>query len=348
MLVKGLNLRERVEKLSWLCEYPHFIEIDYERFDMTISRDILKCVERAFLTWPYPAHEHPLLHQCLKLAETTNGVSDHGLRYFTDGGRCSGDAHTSIANGLLNSFLTWVCNCELPPDAYRSVHEGDDGLIAVKSEYLSQVLYNLTFLQQLGFRTKVGVYDQIEDTTFCGRYFVNTPYGMEDMCDLLRTLSKIHITTSQLALKPLLLAKCLSYFHTDGATPVVGALCRMVIKVLRKDPEAIRPRLLRKAVFATVRERWILNDTPPEKLSVNVDLTPRRISAEKRALVARRCGIGFQTQLSIEQYFDRCADAGIIPEVYPRILVDALYHKPGVVLHGDIFSCTAHVDPRDD
>ncbi|UXD80113.1 putative RNA-dependent RNA polymerase, partial [Linepithema humile C virus 1] len=128
-LVKGLCPRKRATRLEWLREYSDYISIDFERFDQTITPDVLRIFERYILTRPFRQHDSYI--RLVQLSAKTAGVSRFGTRYQVEGTRCSGDAWTSVANGLLNRFLVWLCLRKLPSTSWKSAHEGDDGIIAL-------------------------------------------------------------------------------------------------------------------------------------------------------------------------------------------------------------------------
>lgn len=125
-LVKGIDCHARDRKLSSghrpLSSFSHFVETDYSRFDLSISLEYLQDVETVFLT----ANADEQFRNCYFLAFQTTGVNEIGLSYRVTGTRCSGDAHTSIANGLINHFNTWLVFQNLPPNSWVSFHEGDE------------------------------------------------------------------------------------------------------------------------------------------------------------------------------------------------------------------------------
>lgn len=223
-LVKGLSISDRDVKLGCvgrgLQHYPYYIETDYSRFDMSISLEYLEDVENVLLTSCFDDDDY---NKCFELAMRTRGICDIGLTYEVLGTRCSGDAHTSIGNGLINYFNTWLAFENLPTGSWTSVHEGDDGLIGLDSQVVDAAMYNLHLFPVLGFQLKVLRFRCFSQTTFCGRWLAADSAGVVSMCDLPRTLSKFHTICSDGDERSLLLAKCLSYYHTDRATPILGS-----------------------------------------------------------------------------------------------------------------------------
>lgn len=223
-LVKGMSPQRRAAKLDWLREYSGYIEVDYTRFDQTIGEDIISTSEHHVLGVQFGRNEHPEYRRALELALSTRGVSDLGVVYSRRGGRCSGDAHTSIDNGLLNAFLTWVCMRKCPRQCWRSIHEGDDGIIAIRNLAPKDVMGALSMLSLLGFDAKLKSTHDLTEVIFCGRRFVDTSRGLMDQADVIRTLRKYNASMKQGDPMVLLLAKSLSYNYTDGDTPLIGAL----------------------------------------------------------------------------------------------------------------------------
>nr|QRW42189.1 MAG: RNA-dependent RNA polymerase [Erebo virus] len=336
-LVKGLSPRQRARKVSWLTNYNRFMEVDYSRFDMTISADILRIFEHAVLKRQFPRTEHELYHQALDLALTTQGVSSYGTRYERQGGRCSGDAHTSIANGLLNYFLTWVCLQNLPKNSWRSIHEGDDGIIAFNAQYEEQIRANMTFLSCLGFKAKIRVVKCVEDAVFCGRRFVETTDGLRDMADVQRTMRKFNTTMSLGNAKILLLAKALSYNYTDADSPLIGALTYAIICILREDPDCQSQKKLRAALSKVSSERWMLKDAG---VSVRPDalwrVKPPDVPPEMRATSALYDDISCDLQLSLENQYLSWIDIGHIPATFDKLHCDWEPEPTNVVVCGDI------------
>jgi hypothetical protein len=309
-LVKGLNLVDRAKLITeTLTGYSHYIETDYSRFDRTISEPILELVQDVLLTASFPRSQHPLLHLALDLARKTNGRSRFGVSYSIDGTRCSGDAHTSIGNGLINGFNTYLALRHLPNTSWTSIHEGDDGVIGIRDGVESEAEFSLVHLETLGFSLKMATYKHIGDVSFCGRHLYAEGGSVKDHADIWRSISKFHTSTSGCRADALLLAKAMSYYHTDHDTPIIGPLCRNIINVLR-------PRIhyspLKRSVLAMKKERY---NTRDEHLEDAINGLSCNITAEARASVARRANIPVDLQIKLEEAYDEMTLAGEILEV---------------------------------
>lgn len=288
-LVKGLNLSQRDKRMSKLIRYFHYAEIDYSRFDMTISEPILADVQDVILTSFFEDCDE--LMQALVLARHTKGVSDSGLYYEITGTRCSGDAHTSIGNGLINLFNTWILLRDLPKNEWVSYHEGDDGVIAFTHDYNYSDRFNL--LNSLGFKVKLFTTTDINQVSFCGR-FLSDIDGCTSYCDFYRSMAKLHITLKNSKLPTLLLAKCLSYAHTDGSTPIIGPLVQTIATQLQNNGKANVRKALAIAKYEKMRRYG---------LDIDYTLKVKLVNEDLRVAFAIRTGISPQSQINLEQYY---------------------------------------------
>lgn len=326
-LVKGLSLGARSDRMSSrLRGYSHYIETDYSRFDRSISKPML-VLQDIFLTASFPQSEYPLIHQALRLAQTTKGSSEYGIKYALEGTRCSGDAHTSIGNGLLNAFNTYVCLRHMPRDDWTSVHEGDDGIIGVRNGREEEAMWALTQLTVLGFDVKIAMYNQIEDASFCGRHFYVENAKIRDHADILRSLDKFHTSVSNGKDLPLVLAKARSYYHTDRHTPLIGPLTSSLVNALRGK---VSFSAAKRALHREKKNRWVLND---ENINVTDHCPEIDITVEARVSCLRRTGITIPQQLLLEGAYGEMARMQEIL-VVPRIPREWVTREDGYV-HGN-------------
>lgn len=314
-LVKGLNNKEREEKLGFLTRFRHFLEGDYARYDSCVSLPYLKHVEYQFLCTPFNSDDHLLYRFAMRLAMVTFGVSEIGLTYKVKGTRCSGDAHTSIGNGLDNDFNSFVAFEPLPPDSWMSVAEGDDGAMGISEKYIDQAIYNLHILPCLGFQIKLDYYKSIDQMSFCGRFLSEDRGVIHSTCDINRTLSKMHTICSDGDPEALTLAKMISYYYSDGSTPIIGVFATVVIHLLINK---VSKRRLTRAVWHLNRDLW------ERARNVNVDyystdypfLDP---SATARAMVALRTNYTPGMQQLYESYYMSFLLMGFIPSTIDKI-----------------------------
>lgn len=315
--VKGLNVLERESKMSTLLNYDCYIETDYTRFDMSISLPMLTDVQDLLLCLPFETDDVSRLIELLRMAHHTRGINELGIRYKVKGTRCSGDAHTSTGNTLLNHFNTWVALKDLPPNTWTSYHEGDDGVIACHKSVLDQVCYNLNILPCLGFQVKAQLYRSIDLVTFCGRWFYSVRGVLKSTCDLTRSLAKLHTTCHLGNPLALVLAKFLSYYHTDSSTPIIGpfitCFIRMYVTKISKSQFVRANRTLR-------RDWWFREHNklcPFDYKNIKRDYV--EIDGEARAMVALRTGLSPGMQMKYESYYKSFETLGYLPDKIDKL-----------------------------
>lgn len=296
-----MDLTQRDIKMRPLLDFDTYVETDYSRFDMTISYDWIVCVQDRILQAFFP--EDALFSQCLELARSTHGVSSNGMVYDVIGTRCSGDAHTSIANGIINAFNTQAVFRDLiqsdhcvetegvhADDRMASWHEGDDGVIALTKQDAHLSGRVLSF-DSFGFVVKAFVTQDINLVSFCGRFMATDGLRLKSYCDPLRTLSKLHITLSLGRLDRLLFAKMMSYAHTDGSTPIIGPIAT----TLAMAYESLNGKRAHQMATA---ERFLFRD-----ISVEFSIKKMQVDPELRAPFAMRTGISPAEQIRWEEYY---------------------------------------------
>ena len=303
-LVKGIDLRTRDVKMSSLLDYDVFVETDYSRFDMTISYDWLVCVQDPLLTYFFPGDDE--FEAILTLARKTHGVSECGYAYDVVGTRASGDAHTSIANGLINAFNTAAVYDDVPRDEWGTFHEGDDGILGLTESY-RHLATRPSLMCTFGFKVKVLIADDLNAVTFCGRYLSETSTGLVSYADPLRTLSKLHITISQGRLDVLLCAKVMSYLYTDSHTPILGPVCQALRDLLRQHET--------KALKHVKDGRFVLECI---KYADILRYKGYGVDERLRAAFCLRTGIPVAEQLHMENYYTRIFSSRI-PASFGRI-----------------------------
>lgn len=294
--------------MSSLLSYDTYVETDYSRFDMTISREWLELVQNPLLKMYFP--NDTLFHQALDMSLTTRGVSVFGLVYNIEGTRCSGDAHTSIGNGILNAFNTYLLFGDLMTEEehpnMRAFHEGDDGVIALTKQY-AHLADRVHLLNICGFVIKSLTTRDINAVSFCGRFLYEEGGKVKSYCDPIRTLSKLHITLSSGPLRKLLLAKCLSYSHTDGHTPIIGA----VVQNIRDQLKHLDGKFVRRAASV---ERFVFYGVK----NVQFRFTRRHVRPACRAAFCLRTGISPETQIQLEEYYSSIF-TGRIPAAFDKV-----------------------------
>jgi hypothetical protein len=309
-LVKGLSMVDRDAKLSELQNYARIVETDFSRFDSTLNKFLMRSIEGTVFRSRFPPADFPDFDLALTYCETTTGNTLGGVRYNASG-RCSGDAHTSIGNGLVNAFVTYLCQKNLPRDEWISFHEGDDGIIGVSSQHYHQLIANLMLIGTLGFTVKVVLPASLDTAMFCGRSHYGT-HTLTSMCDVRRTLLKFHISTSHLSPRRAVLAKALSYLATDRNTPIIGPLCYSIVRVLKTSHADIR-------AFHRVKMSKYDRQRVMDGLVSAENLLHPSICPNSRNVLELKEHISVTHQLAIEKEFYNWTVLGFIPCEVPRI-----------------------------
>lgn len=326
-VTKGLNFKQRDAKMSKLCTYSNFLELDFERFDMTISPYILNQLEAALLVLPFD-NPHAAYIKAIMGLNQVRGFSREGTAYKVHGTRCSGDTTTSLANTCTNYFVTWLCmefaKREGVIKSWTSFHEGDDGVIAYEGEDPTPYF---VIAQHLGFRAKVELRARLEDVTFCGRRMTAIDGQFRSYCDIPRTLGKLHVTCNAGRLDYLLLAKAIAYYSNDSHTPLVGAWAYYITKLMWPKFNNLKPaRVSRILKSMHPYYRTKLRTFNPDLLSLSID-------EGLRPVVAETFGISIAIQHEYEAYFESWWREGRMT-IVPLIPVDPMrvsnYHLLGL------------------
>nr|ASS83278.1 RNA-dependant RNA polymerase [Lake Sinai virus 2] len=287
-LIKGCDMAARATKMRDLLGWPHYYEIDYSRFDLSISAEVISQFEHAWISLVYAPDMHPLFWQTLVATLVTSGFSEYGITYTLPGSRCSGDPHTSVGNGILNAFLTWLVTFDKSCSYYC---EGDDGIIGCAQPICDEI----EIIPDLGFMLKIDHYEHIDDCSFCGMYLLDDRGLLRMYSDPVRTLSKIHVCCADGLPNNLIVAKALSLLNLNPCTPIVTAFCRHILRVVRSV--LLNPRNRNRLATAVKRVApWAVYFPFSYEPSYS-EPTPAM-----RAAFSARTGISPALQISYEQY----------------------------------------------
>lgn len=311
-LVKGCDIRERDKKLSRLLDYDFYWEIDHSRLDKNVDQTFITDFEDVLWETAFDREEHHDFFEAMKYTYWTMGLTAFAFMYFVAGTRVSGDAHTSIGNGTLCAFLQWVCNMRIPWNEWFSFHEGDDGLGAALSKWRHQIIANTMIMELFGFQLKLVLPPTIRASTFCGRSHTNIFGSLVSMCDLRRTLAKFHTTQSGLPGRRAVIAKAYSYWHTDSTSPIIGALCYTLLRVLKPTSSDVTHILRSTRLSSYEKERVLAGKRDHLGSWPNPD-------PELRVTADIRDGIGIDIQVAMENVFRHWLNMGIIPSEFPYI-----------------------------
>jgi hypothetical protein len=186
-----------------------FIETDYSRFDQTILPELMEIEHEVYLHY----YDTPEMRDLLKMQLHTQGVHVQGPAYRRIGGRCSGDANTSIGNCIINLFVAF-CAHKIANQPLIGFVEGDDGLFRYHVG-LDKIMINVA--EDLGLSVKL---EATSNPKFCGRYHTA---DWTSHVDLARCLNKFSVTVNMNDDPLMLLAmKCYSLLSTDPGHPILN------------------------------------------------------------------------------------------------------------------------------
>lgn len=221
----------------------------------------------------------------------------------------------------------------------KQFYEGDDQVMcADDDDFHHKITDYLAIYDVYGIRIKLeSKGDSVDEVTFCGRHFYMHDMQLHDMCDIRRALDKFHITTSNLKdLRLLLLAKSLSYYHTEcstgDATPIVGVMCYYISRILatKYTKENLAWRALRY-LRDDRKSRWMVrlddNYDPGEALSTIHKMPFPVVSSAARAHASTHQDIPYNIQVEIEAFWKEAFVVGFVPNSIPQL--PSIPHSPG-------------------
>nr|WPV63066.1 MAG: RNA-dependent RNA polymerase [Wufeng shrew sinhalivirus 1] len=335
-LVKGSNPEQRARKICAIAG-PTYIETDFSRFDRTISQEMMWQVEQEFFSLAYNPTEHPEAYECHAMTFVTKGISSLGVLYNTTGGRCSGDAHTSLFNGLLNGFSMFVGMWPVwGTEHCQDIVEGDDRIMATM--YPVEAQHAVADMWSLGFQPKVEVHHSLRDATFCGAFFSNDYNRPVWVPDFMRVLSKIHTICASGRDEHLARAKALSMIHLCPKLPVVTNFAHMVLRNTR-ELTALEARRARESLLREKGSKLMADIIGNTVSSFGRDLRRTwdrlpKFHLPEAELVAYRTGL---TPSVLQEYSHFLDGLTSIPSKLPMItamdpILDDQYHQ----LYGDV------------
>lgn len=193
----------------------------------------------------------------------------------------SGDLDTAMGNFFENdSAIAYASHVAggLGVDHPRAV-EGDDSVFE-EIPGVQQVFRNL------GFTSKLEIYDDLRDASFC-RIYVG---GKAAITDAVYVLSKLgwsnaqYLQASKKKKFSLLKAKCMSYLTQYAGCPIVTTVCKEILNKLENIPEVVE------------KDWW-----EREKMKFwNIELRQRETHPDDRIEYNRLFNVTIEEQLKIE------------------------------------------------
>lgn len=161
VIMKGLDQEARADvflKKVATFEDPVFVCIDHSKFDSTITQLHLKQTHKIYRRVCGKSVQKYLKYQLRNRCWTKSGI-----KYTTNGTRCSGDFDTGLGNTLVNiACILQVCST-LPK--FNFILDGDDAVLIIEREH--RHMFSMEGFKSFGFSTKASIFDDISQVEFC-------------------------------------------------------------------------------------------------------------------------------------------------------------------------------------
>jgi len=211
-------------------------ETDFSRMDGHVTEEVRGLIEEPIMIGLFGNDS-----EMLSLMREQYGKDGRlgGCKYETGFARASGSPETSLFNTILTAFISFSAMCELGMGyckAWKSlgVYGGDDGLVAVPSEYSAKqadIAYR-TCAESWGQVLKLDFKTRGEPVQFLARFYGNAwTGGLDSMSDVRRQLVKFHTTislVSEMTPEQKAQDKACAILLTDKNTPILGEFARKI------------------------------------------------------------------------------------------------------------------------
>jgi len=253
-----LSLSEHCKRFSWygpgktpiqlasrvaeVCSCASFVNLsDYHRMDGTIT-ETLRRVDRAIFMLAFENYRTEL-NELLKLGYNNTAYLPYGTKFEQGTSQGSGNPDTSVAQTLRAAFTSYLAYRNVvspegrkysPQEAFRALglHNGDDGIDAD----LPQRNFEWA-ARKVGLKLEASILERgSRGVNFLARIYSPQVWSgcTDSMCNLKRQLSKFHTTVrlpDSVPPEAKLVEKSRAYLATDRNTPIIGQLCKHVLRL---------------------------------------------------------------------------------------------------------------------
>jgi hypothetical protein len=210
--------------------------------------------------------------------------------------RLSGEMNTSLGNGwatlvLMHHmvFLLYGKRIHLV-----GVFEGDDGLIKIDLKKIGGVPSEAWFFANLGFRIKLEVRQNVDESLFCGTMQAEgSSHTLYDPKKFLRNIgwsASRHVNFGKSKRDMLIRVKTLSYRHMFPTCPVIARVCDRILELTADSKPS--ERFIRTHLANWQYEKY--------KLNVRGKYFVGPTTAAERLLVEKQFGMPIEEQLRLE------------------------------------------------
>lgn len=203
-----------------------FYETDYSQFEKHFTPRVLRSLE--LILYKHMLKNHPAIYILIEAALAGKNVCVYNgfiLKVF--GRRMSGDMCTSLGNGFSNLMLFRFVAHQKGGHAYGVV-EGDDAL------FVSTIALTPGDFEQLGFQIKVEVFNELNQSSFCGMLSSSDGQIMRNIARVIPkfawTFSPRRVGGPKVRLG-LLRARALSLAYESPQCPILHVMAKRALDV---------------------------------------------------------------------------------------------------------------------
>jgi hypothetical protein len=230
-----LEISEIIQKLS----KDGVIMTDYPKFDGHWSEWMQKHLTIPMMIQWCNRNDRDVLLQLCKGVFVNKAISNNGVPSRPGFSTRSGSPFTGPTNTAGNCFIKYCALRELGHDVEgaiariegKTAKSGDDGADAYEPKLADSII---SVSETLGFgKPDIMVVGKNEPVKFLGRVFPNPSTDLSSYQDVLRTISKIHLSgNKQVTREQAIYNKCHGYLTTDSNTPIIADYCRTMIRLV--------------------------------------------------------------------------------------------------------------------
>lgn len=282
--IKHVPVQDRPDVISALRDVGNqFSGTDYTAFESHMVRELMKVVECR--VYRHLLSKYPVLAKRINatLLGMRNGSTRDGVSFCSISRRMSGDACTSLGNGLTN-LIIWAYLCYKKQIKWDGYVEGDDGIFATVNGIVTKEDFN-----DVGFNIKITRSSNINDLSFCGLISIDGAV-IRDPGPFIQKFGWTGslINAGHKTMKQLLRAKALSTAFETPHCPVIRAIAERAL-----------------ALTSDCDPRFVVDGYHETQIRLSA-IPDSNITSKIRLEFDRLYGISPQTQIYLEEKIKVC------------------------------------------
>ena len=223
------------------------IETDYSRMDGHVKAELRELIEQPLMALVFPGDTY--VQRLMQKQFGQRGKLGQ-VEYKTGYARASGSPETSLFNTVDSACIAYVYKRTrglTPEDAMKALglYAGDDALERPIEDATIECKRSKLNAKNFGQELKTNIVRAPYPPQFLARYFGDAWYGgLNSMCDVSRQLAKFHTCTHMppgITARDKAVAKSMAYLLTDANTPIIGELCKSIVRDLGTDTKVVKP-----------------------------------------------------------------------------------------------------------